>query len=187
MKKYIELVIAMSLFIINPVAALDMVEITYPTYLPHSQKEVKITIRKLPFAVRGGHPEYIGAGLSIAYVVPHIDYIDLPKQTKNINLISACGIKVTTTRNDNVKKKQVKPVESRAAISMMPVTLHIDLSKMTKPDYVPFELKEIIEATVKAIKATLKHRNCKVVKLVVTSVPGQEKFKKMITSSITQE
>jgi len=170
MKKYKEIIVVLSLLLVNPVEAVGLVNLTYPTHLPYNQGEQAITIRKLPFAVRGSHPEYIGSVLSAAYVVPHIDSAKLPK---NINLISACGVKITTMLDASAKKEKG-----------VPVVMSIDISKFAKPDYVPFKSVDIVNAMIKAVRATIEQQGCRVTSLTVKFVAGQEAFKKLIESSI---
>jgi hypothetical protein len=143
--------------------ALGLTDISYPVYLAYNQGDQKIDVRWLPFANRGSSPEFIGAALSAPYMIPNNDSADLPK---DINLISVCRIKISTVL-----------AQSRVSGEQEPVALEIDLRNMQQPEYIPFDLKEVVAAAAEAINANLKKRGCRIHSLVIHSTAEQEVFK----------
>ena len=146
---------------------LGLSQITYPVYLPFDAGDVEIEIRALPFATRYAHPEYIGSALSAPYVVPNNDKADLPK---NINLINACGVSVKTDHVD-IKREANDPVG---------VGLTVDITKFSKPDYIPFEDAAIVRAIAKAIRKTLESSQCQLENVSIISGDGQKSLRKLL-------
>jgi hypothetical protein len=143
--------------------ALGLTDISYPVYLAYNQGDQKIDVRWLPFASRGSSPEFIGGALSAPYMIPNDDSADLPK---DINLISVCRIKISTGL-----------AQPRVSGEQEPVALEIDLRNMKQPEYIPFDLKEVVAAAAEAIDANLKKKGCRIHSLVVHTTAEQEIFK----------
>ena len=137
--------------VILPAAGLGLAEVRYPVYLAYDQSDPEISPRWLPFATRSPHPEYLGAALSAAYVVPSDDPAKLPK---DINLIHVCGIKVSTGL-----------AAGAAAGGTVPVALEIDLRGLKRPEHVPHDLAAVIAASGEAIAATLVKQGCRIARL----------------------
>ena len=153
---------------------LGLASITYPTHLPFNGAGAGIELRKLPFATRASHPEFIGMCLSAPYVVPHIDSANLPK---DINLISVCGISINTGMFPDKNRGDEHPVG---------VDLHVDLRQFSKPEYVSFEDSEIILAVAKAISRTLASNRCEVRKVTVVGGDAQRKIRKLLEKRLVQ-
>jgi hypothetical protein len=150
--------------------ALGLTEISYPVYLPYNQSDEKIDIRGLAFASRGASPEFLGSALSAPYLVPNDDSANLPK---DINLISVCGIKVSTGL-----------AEPRTPGEAEAVALEIDLRKLNRPEFIPFDLKEVVSAVGKAIKANLTKRGYRIQSLIVHATAEQAAFKSELEVSL---
>jgi len=164
-------IIAVFLFCLaSPAAfALQLAEITYPTYLPFNQVREEIEVRPLPYATRGSHPEFIGSALSAPYVVPHYDSSDLPK---DINVINVCRVRISTTA-----------AKDEPASKLFRVALKVDLTNFVKPEshgYQVFSNAEIISSIAQALTATLEKHKCTVGELEIVASEKHPELKKQL-------
>jgi hypothetical protein len=150
--------------LVLPVAGLGLADVRYPVYLAYDQSDPQIAQRWLPFATRSAHPEYIGAALSAAHVVPSDDSAKLPK---DINLIHVCGIKITTGQ----------AAGAAAAGGKVPVALEIDLRGLNRPEHVPHDVAAVVAATGEAIAATLEKKGCRIATLAIQATAEQASYR----------
>ena len=148
--------------------SLGLIEVTYPVFLPYNQGDQEIELRTLVFATRSPSPEHLGSALSSSYIVPSADSADLPK---DINLISGCGIHISTMMGDRDQGRW----KGRIALT-------VDLRDFSKPEYLPRSLSEmqIISSVAQAILTNTKKRGWTLDPIEIEAAKEQKALKEKL-------